>query len=163
MPMAARVLIRALFLVLPLLAVLSTVSPAAAQSRPEETVVNTPTTQSLRAHKSYFRLTHRFARDWRRGSFGNLLEDLFGLDQGAIIGLEYRFAPTGNTQVAAYRSMLFRTIQFAGRFDAWRQSEAAPVSLSIATSIEGSDNFREHYSPAISIVVSRDVGRLALY
>src|SRR5262245_62407594 len=109
MPIATRVLARALFLAPALALALFRANPGGAQSRPEETVVNTPTTQSLRAHKSYFRLTHRFARDWRRGSFGNLLEDLFGLDQGAIIGLEYRFAPTGNTQVAAYRSMLFRT------------------------------------------------------
>src|SRR4051812_36298179 len=55
----------------------------------ELNVINLPTTRSLKRHQSYFRLTHRFARDLRRGDFGDLASDLFSLDSGAIIGLEY--------------------------------------------------------------------------
>src|SRR5690348_5750376 len=50
----------------------------------DQMVVNTPTTLSLKRHRSYFRITHRFARDLRRGSFGELAEDLFSLDNGAV-------------------------------------------------------------------------------
>ena len=57
----------------------------------DQTVVNIPTTLRLKRHHSYFRLVHRFTRDLGRGDFGPLAADLFGLDEGAIIGLEYRF------------------------------------------------------------------------
>src|SRR5687767_2740593 len=65
--------------------------PPPAPAQIELNVINLPTTRSLERHRSYFRLTHRFARDLRRGDFGSLAEDLFALDSGAIIGLEYRF------------------------------------------------------------------------
>ena len=67
--------------------------PDAQRRRPaaELNLINLPTTTSLNNHQSYFRLTHRFARDLRRGDFGSLAEDFFSLDNGAVIGLEYRF------------------------------------------------------------------------
>ena len=45
----------------------------------ELNLIDLPTTASIARHHSYFRLTHRFARDLRRGSFGNLAEDLQGI------------------------------------------------------------------------------------
>src|SRR5512147_363083 len=73
--------------------------PAAAQTPPPEAtpappvareielnLIDLPTTLSMGSHRSYFRLTHRFARDLRRGDFGNLAEDFFSLDNGAVIG-----------------------------------------------------------------------------
>jgi len=59
-------------------------------------LINLPTTMSIARHHSYFRLTHRFAGDLRRGDFGDLAADLFTLDKGAVIGLEYRFGITSN-------------------------------------------------------------------
>src|SRR4051812_14082445 len=50
----------------------------------DQAVVNVPTTMPLPRHKSYFRITHRFTRDLRRGSLGQLAEDGLGLDNGAI-------------------------------------------------------------------------------
>lgn len=141
--------------------VLTLATSATAQNRPEETVVNTPTTQSLRARGHYFRLTHRFVRNWRVGD--GLAEDLFGLDQGAVMGLEYRYAPTGRTQLAVHRSTLFRTIQFSGRVDAWRQGERLPVAVSLAMSVEGTNNFRDYYAPALAAVVSRSAGPVSFY
>src|SRR6185369_1912396 len=42
--------------------------PAWLQGRElDEVLVNLPTTLPLKKHKSYFRITHRFARDLRRG------------------------------------------------------------------------------------------------
>ena len=118
----------------------------------------------MRRFGSHFRITHRFARDLNRGSLGEVASDLFGLDEGAVIGLDYRFAPTSNIQVAAYRSMLFRTVQFSGRYDAWRQTENSPVAISVLGSVEGANNFRDDYAPAIGVVVSRTRGKkLALY
>ena len=80
-------------------------------------LINLPTTLSIESHHSYFRLTHRFARDLRRGDFGDLASVLFSLDDGAIIGLEYRFAITGNMQAGVNRSMLSKTIQTFVRWE----------------------------------------------
>jgi hypothetical protein len=127
-------------------------------------LINLPTTQSIARHKSYFRLTHRFARDLRRGSFGQLAEDLFSLDQGAIIGLEYRFGITSNLQAGVHRSLLSKTIMTFGRWDAIRQGDALPVGLSFTGSVEGLNNMQEHHQGAIAITASRTFGdRLALY
>ena len=81
-------------------------------------LINLPTTMSIARHRSYFRLTHRFASDLRRGDFGDQAADLFSLDKGAIIGLEYRFGITSNIQAGVHRSLLSKTIQTFGRWDA---------------------------------------------
>lgn len=127
-------------------------------------VVNTPTTLTLKRHKSYFRITHRFARDLRRGTFGELAEDLFSLDNGAVIGLEYRFGITDYLQAGVNRSILGKTIVVFGRWDALRQREGRPFAVSITPSIEGQDNLSLDPQPGISATVSRIQGtRLALY
>ena len=159
-----------------LLAAVLVASPAAAQTpdasstpppQPAEVelnLINLPTTRSLDRHQSYFRLTHRFARDLRRGSFGSLAEDLFSLDSGAIIGLEYRFGITDNLQAGVHRSILSRTIEVFARYDGWRQSDTLPVSLSLLGAVEGLDNMTEHHQPTIAATISRAFGtRLVLY
>lgn len=123
----------------------------------ELNVINLPTTLSLKRHRSYFRLTHRFTRDLRRGSFGQLAEDLFSLDSGAIIGLEYRYGITGNLQAGAHRSLLSKTIQLFAKFDGWRQGDGLPVSLSLIGSVEGLNNLQDNHQPAIAASVSRVV------
>ena len=139
-------------------------APPAPTPETDLTIVNLPTTLSLRKHQSYFRITHRFARDLRRGTFGQLAEDLFSLDNGAIIGLEYRFALASNLQAGVYRSMLSKTIQVFGKYDAWRQGEALPVSISVAAAIEGLNNLQDNHQPSIVGTVSRALdNRLLLY
>src|SRR6478736_350729 len=132
----------------------STPPPPAAESN----LINLPTTTSLNNHQSYFRLTHRFARDLRRGDFGSLAEDFFSLDNGAVIGLEYRFGVTSRLQAGVHRATLSKTIQFFGRYDGWRQSESLPVSISLLGSVEGLANFHQNYQPGVGAVISRAVG-----
>ena len=134
------------------------------RSETEQNLVNLPTTQPIRRFGSHFRITHRFARDLRRGGFKNLAEDLFGLDNGAVIGLDYRFAPMTNVQLGVYRSMLARTIQVSGRVDAWRQGEDLPISISVLASVEGTNNLRDAHAPALGFVASRTfTDKVALY
>ena len=136
--------------------------PTAPPPKPVEVelnLINLPTTLPVKRHGSYFRLTHRFARDLRRGDFGSLVEDFFSLDNGAIIGLEYRFGVTANLHAGVHRSLLNRTIQFFGRYDGWKQSADMPLSLSISAAVEGLDNFRDNHQPAIAATVSREVAR----
>jgi hypothetical protein len=138
--------------------------PAWLQGRElDEVLVNLPTTLALKKHKSYFRITHRFARDLRRGTFGQLAEDAFSLDSGAIIGLEYRFALTDSLQAGVNRSILGKTIDIFGRFDGWQQSASLPVGISPLISIEGQNNLRVDPQPGASVTFSRVQGRFALY
>jgi Membrane bound beta barrel domain (DUF5777) len=142
-------------------------------AEPDFTVVNIPTTLRLPVHKGNFRLTHRFNGNLRSGSFADQLSSLFGIDQGATIGFEYRFGVMRNLQAAVYRSSFDRTIQFYGKYDWVHQSASGAqgtsvlsklVSISGLASIEGSNNFQERYIPSFGAVVSREIkDRVALY
>jgi len=138
--------------------------PAWLQGRElDQVTVNLPTTLPLKKHKSYFRITHRFARDLRRGSFGQLAEDAFSLDSGAIIGLEYRFGITDSLQTGVNRSILGKTIDIFGRWDGWKQSATLPLGISPLVSIEGQNNLRVDPQPGASVTFSRVQGRFAFY
>ena len=124
-------------------------------SEAELNTTNLPTTTSLNRHQSYFRITHRFTRDLREGDFGSLVEDLFALDNGAAIGLEYRFGITDRLQAGVYRTAISKTIQFSGRYDGWKQSDTMPVSISATASIEALNNFQDNFQPALAATFSR--------
>jgi hypothetical protein len=133
-------------------------------AEPDFRVLNLPSTLRLPRHGSNFQLTHRFNGNLREGSLGGNAGSLFGLDQGAAVGFEYRFGIARHVQAAAYRTAIDKTFQFYGKYDAVRQGVSIPVSLSALVSVEGADNFQERYSPAVGLVVSRMAGdRLALY
>src|SRR5262249_6816942 len=130
----------------------------------ELNLINLPTTLSIKKHHSYFRLTHRFARDLLRGDFEDLAANFFSLDQGAIIGLEYRFGITSNLQAGIHRSLLNKTIETFGRWDAVKQSDQMPLAISATVSFEGLDNMRNRYQTGVMATVSHTMGdRLALY
>ena len=140
-------------------------SPAAAQTvEVDQTLVTLGTTMPLKRHRSYFRLTHRFAGDLRRGDFGDLASTLFTLDDGAIIGLEYRFGITTALQAGVHRSILGKTIEAFGRWDLWREIDGHAFSVSATPSVEGQNNLRQDPQPGLALTFSRMVGkRLALY
>jgi hypothetical protein len=126
-------------------------------SQPDFNLVNLPTTLRVPRHKGVFRLTHRFARPLGQGDFSDLLEDFFGLDNGAQIGLEYRFGLMRGTQVGIYRTS-DRTIQFFSQYSALQQRDGGWFGLDVVARIEGTDNFSDSYSPALGVVVSRELG-----
>lgn len=133
-------------------------------AEPDFRVLNLPSTLRLPVRGSNFQMTHRFNGNLREGSFTGNAGNLFGLDQGAAVGFEYRFGIARHLQAAVYRTAIDKTFQFYGKYDAVRQTQSIPVSLSALVSVEGADNFQERYSPAFGVVVSRMVAdRLALY
>lgn len=137
---------------------------APVEAEPDFRVINLPSALRLPRHASNFQLTHRFNGNLRRGTFGNNAANLFGLDQGAAVGFEYRFGIVRRVQAAVYRTAIDKAFQFHGKWDAVRQDGALPVSLSALVSVEGANNFQEHYAPALGLVVARRVGgRLAMY
>ncbi len=132
--------------------------------QPDFTLINLPTTLPLQLHKSNFRLTHRFNGNLRVGDFGSQASKLFGIDDGATIGFEYRVAVARHVEVAAYRTSFNRTIQLYGKYDAFHQNAGTPLGFSAILSVEGVDNFRRQYAPAIGASISRDVANVvALY
>ena len=122
-------------------------------AQPDFTVVNLPTTLRLPRHKSAFRVTHRFARPLGAGTFGSLLEDFFGLDAGAQIGLEYRFGLFRGTQIGIHRTS-DRTIEFFGQHDVRPQTEGRAFGLAVVAAVEGTNNFRDARSPAVGVNAS---------
>jgi hypothetical protein len=133
------------------------------RSQPDFVIVNLPTTLRVPRFKSAFRVTHRFGRSLGRGDFASLAEDLFGLDSGALIGLEYRFGLMRGLQAGILRTS-DRTIEFFSQYTLLQQRQGAPVGLGVVASIDGTNNFRDSYSPAIGVVVSRELGdRGAVY
>lgn len=148
--------------------------PATAQTQPDDpdmdvnfaqpdfTLVALPTTLRLPRHKSAFRVTHRFSRRLGEGDFGSLLEDLFGLDSGAQIGLEYRYGLMRGTQVGIHRTST-RTIEFFAQHEVKAQTGSFPLTIDALASIDGTNNFRDSYSPALGAVMSRTVGQHAAF
>jgi hypothetical protein len=135
-------------------------------STPDFALVNLPTTLRLPRYKSAFRISHRFARTLNDPDFGRLASNLFGLDSGALIGLEYRFGVMRGLQAGIYRTS-GKTIQFFGQYDAMRQSATVPFTLNVVASIEGLNNFHRGdvvddqdnaYATALGPLLSRTVG-----
>jgi opacity protein-like surface antigen len=133
-------------------------------AEPDFRVLNLPSTLRLPLHGSNFELTHRFNGNLRQGSFSDNAGNLFGLDQGAVVGFEYRFGVATHLQAVVYRTAIDKTLELYAKYDAVRQHGPVPVSLSALLSVEGVDNFQEQYSPALGLVVSRMVAdRVAAY
>jgi len=160
---------------LSLIGILLAVVPAHAQGQPHDdaaidlaepdfALVNLPTTLRLPARGGNFHLSHRFNENLRNDSFADQASSLFGLDQGANIGLEFRYGVVRHLQAIVQRTSVSRTIQFSAKYDAWHQGHSLPLSISGVVSVEGDNNFREHYAPAVGAVVSRTfAGRVAAY
>jgi hypothetical protein len=109
-----------------------------------------------------FRVTHRFLRTLGDGDFGDLAERAFGLDSGAQIGLELKFAPFRGAQLGVYRTS-DRTIQFQGQYNIIKDGNG-PIGLSAFANVDGTDNFSDEFSPGAGVVLSRELnGRGAIY
>jgi hypothetical protein len=128
--------------------------------QPDFTLVNLPTTLRLPKFRSAFRVTHRFYRPLGDGDFSDLLDDFFGLDNGAQIGLEYRFGIMRGTQIGIYRTS-DKTIKFFAQYSTLQQRDNGLIGLDVTAAIDGTDNFSDSYSPALGVVISREVGSFA--
>lgn len=129
--------------------------------QPDFTLAALPTTLRLPAHKMAFRVTHRFTRSLGRGDFGDLLNDFFGFDSGAQIGLELRYGLMPGTQVGIHRTS-DRTIEIFGQHNLLQQKpDGHPLGLDVIATLEGTNNLRAQKSGAFGLLASRKVGRIA--
>lgn len=131
-------------------------------NQPDFTVATINTNLPLPKGKMNFRLTHRFLRPVGEGDFGDLVERAFGLDGGAQIGIDLAYGLARGLDLGVYRTS-DRTIQFQAQYIAIRDA-SHPFGMSVVGSIEGTDNFKDEYSPGVAVVLSRELGeRGALY
>jgi hypothetical protein len=138
---------------------------------PDFVTINLPTTLPLPKNGMVFHLTHRFNEDLRGDSFETQLGNLFGLDNGANIGLEFRYGVLKHLEAIVIRTSISKTFQFTAKYDGWHQTKSMPVGISGIVSIEGDNNFHNteggaqaNFAPALGVVVSRTItDRLALY
>lgn len=151
-------------------------------AEPDFTLVNLPSTALLPRRGGNFRLTHRFLANLASGSFTDHLENLFGLDNGAVIALEFRYAIISNLQAIVHRSSLSKTLMFAGQYDAIKQTpQWWSLGISGIFAWEGTNNFRgtesiddghdhehpeggAHRSPSLGAIFSKRISdRMAFY
>ena len=125
-------------------------------AEPDFTIIDLPTSLNLPVLKSDIRITHRFVRPIHCEECPtSFLGSAFGIDDGALIGLEYRIGVFKNTQVVVHRARLNRTIQFLGEYGVTRQHEGMPVEIAALLGVEGTDNFTGVYSTSIGAVFTR--------
>jgi hypothetical protein len=122
--------------------------------QPDFTVISMPTALRLPRYKSAFRITHRFGRPLGSGDFGDLVQDFFGIDSGAQIGLEYRFGIWRGAQLGINRTN-DRTIELFAQYDLMQERDGRFVNLAVIATMDGTNNLRDNYSPALGFVVSR--------
>src|SRR5262245_57668950 len=115
-------------------------------AQPDFTVIALPTTLRMPKFRGSFRLTHRFTRPIDQGNFGDFVDDFFGFDSSAQVGLEFRFGIWDKTQVGIYRTS-DRTIQFFAQREVIRQGKF-PVTVDGLAAIEGTNNIRDNHQPA---------------
>jgi hypothetical protein len=140
-------------------------------AEPDYVTINLPTTLPLPVHAMNFHLSHRFNEDLRNDSIGTQFSNAFGLDNGANIGLEFRYGVIKHLEAIVQRTSIGKTIQFSAKYDGWHQTATMPLGVSAIVSIEGDNNFHNtdggaqaNFAPAIGAVVSRTLSdRLALY
>jgi hypothetical protein len=132
-------------------------------AQPDYTLVSLPTTLRLPNHNWAFRVTHRFTRPLGQGDFGDLLDDFFGFDNSALIGLEMRFGLAPGLQAGIHRTSGDKTIQFFGQYSILTEGEAAPLGLDAFVTVEGVRNFRDDYAPSAGVLLSRKVSNAAAF
>ena len=125
-------------------------------SQPDFTLVALPTTLRMPRFGGSFRVTHRFTRPIDQGNFGDFVDDFFGFDSAAQVGLEFRFGLFSGTQFGFYRTN-DRIIQLSLQHQVIRQRGRSPVGIDAIGVVEGGNNLRDDQTPAIGAVISRSL------
>jgi hypothetical protein len=128
-------------------------------AEPDYTLINLPTSLRLPPMKDAVRMTHRFVRSLKCDTCPNsLVGDAFGIDNGALIGLEWRMGLFPNMQIVAHRARPDKAVQFLGEYGLTRQRDSMPLEIAALASVEGTENFTGIYSPALGLAITRLIG-----
>jgi Membrane bound beta barrel domain (DUF5777) len=131
--------------------------------QPDFNLAALPTTLRMPKNKLAFRVTHRFTRSLGRGDFGDLVNDFFGFDSAAQIGLELRYGLLPGTQIGVHRTS-DKTIEIFGQQSLMQQKpDGHPLGIDVIATFEGLDNMKDQKLGAIGLLVSRKAGRFAAF
>ena len=130
---------------------------------PDFSLVSVPTALRLPQLGSAIRITHRFAQNFNHTDFSDFASDLFGLDSGAVIGLEYRIGMAKNAQAGLHHSSDNRTWAFFGQLGLVRQNDASPLDLSALVSLDiprvpKGTLFERHVATGLAAILSHAFG-----
>lgn len=134
-------------------------------AEPDFTLVALPTSLNVPMMKSAFRVTHRFTRPLNcDGCLNSVVGDAFGIDNGAQIGLEYRFGIARNTQIGIHRTS-DKTLAVFGQFMLTRQTGDVPLETAVLVGTDitnvGRREATSEYSPTVGFIAGRLVGSTA--
>ncbi len=122
-------------------------------------VVNLPNGKPLNAGEADFWIGHRFLQPICLGGkdkcTGGGPSDFFGLDSSALVAYGVKVGVKDRISVSAFRSNLFKTVEFSGAAQITRQSESLPVTIQVRGGVEGRKNFHERYSSFFQLVTVR--------
>ena len=123
-------------------------------------LVNLPTPKRVLRHSVNLFFTHRFSESVK--PLDQSGRDLLGLDSFAVSSLGVFYGVTDKLYVSAYRSPLCqrglcRTIELGVGYHWLDENGRSPFALSTYASIEGDDNFSEHYTYNLQTMIARSV------
>jgi hypothetical protein len=128
-------------------------------AEPDYTLIDLPTSLGLPVLKDEIRITHRFVRPLKCDTCPNsLLGDGLGIDDGALIALEWRMGIIPHGQIIATRSTINKSVQFMGEYGLTRQSDGMPLEVAALAAIQGTQNFTGVYSPAFGLAITHLFG-----
>ena len=128
-------------------------------AEPDYTLINLPTSLGLPVLKDAIRITHRFVRPLKCDACSSsLVGSAFGIDDGALIGLEWRMGIIPNGQVVAYRARTDKAVQFMGEYGLTHQGNEMPLELTALAAIQGTQNFTGIYSPSFGLAMTHMFG-----
>jgi hypothetical protein len=109
-----------------------------------------------------FRLTHRFSYAIDQGTAADFVQNFFGFDSHAEIGLEVRYGLASGTQFVVHRTS-DRDIQMLGQHQFVQQGKTRAASIDLLVAVEGQDNFSTNFSGTVGAIVSRRFRAGAVY
>jgi cytochrome c oxidase subunit 2 len=125
-------------------------------------LINVPTPKRVLRGSLNLYFTHRFSEPIR--PLHDSARDLIGLDSFAVASLGLFYGVTDKLYVSAYRSPicqrgLCRTIEIGAGYHWLDENKHSPLALTTYASIEGDDNFTEHFTYNLQAMLARSVTR----
>lgn len=125
-------------------------------------LVNLPTTLPYERGVLSMRFTHRFENPVL-GCGQNCADigRLYGLDGFSFSSFGGEVGITRRIAAVIYRSPLETTIEMGGVFQLLRQKGREPFAASFRVTIEGRNNFQEHFTTNLVLPISRSISNVA--
>ena len=125
-------------------------------------LVNLPTTLPYGKGVFSMRFTHRFENPVLGcGQNCSDIGRLYGLDGFSFSSFGGDYGINRWMAVTIYRSPLDTTTEMGGIFQLLRQKGREPVSAAVRVTIEGQDNFQEHFTTNLVFPISRSISNIA--